>query len=94
MSLHYIWYPMDQPPLPEIAVGPYQWELSLTHLAGTVFDPSVTFVYFTSAQLGKDSQQMYPWLNETTVLLTVLANSSRKSLAGTLIITDSLILDP
>ena len=68
---------MDPPPPPEIAVGPYQWELSLTHLVGTVFDPSVTLVYFcNSAQLGKDSQQMCPWLNETTVLLTVLANSS------------------
>ena len=60
MSLHYIWYPMDPPRL-EIAVGPYQWELSLTHLVGTVFDPSVTSVYFcNSAQLGKDSQQMCP----------------------------------
>ena len=32
-------------------------ELSLTHLVGTAFDPSVTSVCFcNSAQLGKDSQ--------------------------------------
>ena len=41
---------------PEIAVGPYQWALSLTHPVGIVFDPSITLVYFcNSAQLGKDS---------------------------------------
>ena len=59
MSLHYIRCPME-PPLLKIAVGPYQWELSLTHLVGTVLDPSVTLVYFcNSAKLAKDSQQMF-----------------------------------
>ena len=45
MSLHYIWYPMDPPPS-----GNCSGNLPV----GTVFDPSITSVYFcNSAQLGK-----------------------------------------